>query len=1247
MATGRTELALRIRADISQAQAELVRISGSIDRLAHSSSAMARETRAAGDALRGMSGGGSLRELTEIGSQIQRNQTLTMGLGAAWGALSHASSLIRMVDEYGQMAVRIRMATASAEEYEHVQARLLETASLTYRPLAEAQEAYLRTADSLKDMGYSADQAIDVSSSLSYLFVTNAASGDRAANAITAFSQSLQRGAIDVRAWRSLLVAVPDLAQKIAAATGETAEAIKKMGAEGKLAITSLTEGLRQSFEANKAATESMPVTVADAFTRLRTNLQAYLGEANRVEGVTATMAAAIGVLAKNVDLLVAGGFVLAVAAINRYIAALGIKTAANIRDINSTRAAALAAVADARAEVTRAQAKLAYAQSLIVAAARQRAAASLTAKLTAANNALAAAQARAAATSGVLATGARGLLGLLGGPVGLGLTVLTVAGSWLTFRDNTKTAETALIDLNGTTEEVIKKFNELSTAQQNAQIVNIQENLAKTREKYVEKAYDIAKTAKNEINAIFSSVGPETAAALEKALAAAKNVIRGQVADWNAVSDAVANAGDMNEALRRKLILLIAEANDIRSAGRGMSDVLREIGTSARGAADDIQRLNDVAAAKAVEEQWTKVRAIGEQIAALKFPSPLEKFERTELPALLTSGISPNDPVIAATRAYLKELERVQEAKRQANKPDPYAQKSADLARARAEAEQLLADAMAGVDAATHKNVRSLEAWLQTDRNARRFSEARKDALRAEAAATDAATQSLKAYNDAQKRAKAIAESMENIDIELLKLSGNTEEAALREFRTKYKDLIKNLQTEIAGGNETAKIQLNTVLEFQGLEAAKTQLDNILARIEKIRDAQSRDEETLQTQIAAGALTEVQARDRLLDIHHATAAELERIRPLLAELSNAPGEIGEKARAALQQLDDQARTLRATVGALQGALKDGLTTGITEALTGLAQGAMDLRDAITALGQAVLDAMMKIAVEHIAESATNSIMSMIGNLASAAAGSGGGDAAGAAADTTAASALGTAATGMSTALGTAATSMSTALGTAATSMSTALGTAATGMSTALGTAASGMSMALGSAAGLLNTAAGALITAAAGEGASSAIGAVGAVAGAAAAASGGIIPGHSPHDRADNIPAWLTAGEFVTRRPVMRQPGALAFMTAFNRLGMPAIAAWARRLRLPGYAAGGPVLPAPAPAIDTAAIVRDWQPVDPPAAGNTTVQNKQIFNLIDDPSRYYDALKTPQGMEAITVMLSRDPAKFRAVLGL
>lgn len=202
-------------------------------------------------------------------------------------SIKTAVEIIRTAEAYNEMAERIRMATSSVQEYRMVQARLLANANSTYRSLDEAQEVYIRTADSLRSMGYETSQVLDITDSLSYLFVTNAASADRANNAISAFSKSISKGKVEADSWESILTAVPTIVDDIAAAANLSTEEVRALGAAGKLTARQLSEGLSKSLEKNRAASAGMATTVKDAFTALRNNLTVYIGEANQAAGVT------------------------------------------------------------------------------------------------------------------------------------------------------------------------------------------------------------------------------------------------------------------------------------------------------------------------------------------------------------------------------------------------------------------------------------------------------------------------------------------------------------------------------------------------------------------------------------------------------------------------------------------------------------------------------------------------------------------------------------------------------------------------------------------------------------------------------------------------------------------------------------------------------------------------------------------------------------------------------------------------
>lgn len=217
---------------------------------------------------------------------------------AAYIGLQTFETLISLSDEYGQMASRVRQVTKDTAEYEMVQARLLKTANATYRPLAEAQEVFIRTADSIRDLGYTTEQALDITDSFSFLLVTNAASADRAKSAIDAYSKSIQTGKVSSDQWQSILAAMPTIVDGISSATWRSREEIKKLGVEGRLSLDALNEGLRRSRDENEALAEEMETSVQDAFTALRNSLQVFVGKVNESSGATGILTSAVGELA-------------------------------------------------------------------------------------------------------------------------------------------------------------------------------------------------------------------------------------------------------------------------------------------------------------------------------------------------------------------------------------------------------------------------------------------------------------------------------------------------------------------------------------------------------------------------------------------------------------------------------------------------------------------------------------------------------------------------------------------------------------------------------------------------------------------------------------------------------------------------------------------------------------------------------------------------------------------------------------
>ncbi|WP_025516758.1 tape measure protein [Bordetella trematum] len=394
------------------------------------------------------------------------------GLGKVLGGLltlQGVNSLIQMADGYNAMAERVRMATASQEEYEMVQQRLLATANTTYRAMSEAQEVYIQTADSIRAMGYSTSQALDITDSLSYSFVKNATAADRAQSTIRAYDLALNKGKVDAIGWLTIVGAIPTVVGDIATAMGKTEAEIRKMGASGEISARMLNEGLLRSVDANKAAAEGMATTVADAFTKLRNNLAAYVGEANQATGATGILSSAIEGVAENIDLIAKGLMAAGAGALALYIARAGQAALSSVAASAAARKAASAALVEAQARVSATQAALAQAQANAALGGSYTHLTAAQAANTAATAALTTAQ-RAAATASA------GLLSVLGGPAGIIALVASAAAGFVLFGNKARGAVPGVNELTN----AIDKLGEAQLRLRRQQAEEVIEGLEK-----------------------------------------------------------------------------------------------------------------------------------------------------------------------------------------------------------------------------------------------------------------------------------------------------------------------------------------------------------------------------------------------------------------------------------------------------------------------------------------------------------------------------------------------------------------------------------------------------------------------------------------------------------------------------------------------------------------------------------------------------------------------------------------------
>lgn len=460
-----------------------------------------------------------------------------------------------------------------------------------------------------------------------------------------------------------------------------------------------------------------------------------------------------------------------------------------------------------------------------------------------------------------------------------------------------------------------------------------------------------------------------------------------------------------------------------------------------------------------------------------------------------------------------------------------------------------------------------------------------------------------LELINQEEKKRQADADgkTLANLQVQLLNAQGQQAAAAAMQIEQEYGELIERLQ---ARGDEAG---LSLVDSLINVERASAQLGELQAQVDRVFAEQSRQESSIQAQQQAGLISEIGARQQIIDLHARTATEVEKLLPQMQQLAEVTGDPAAIER--VKDLQAQLEQTKYTANELSNALKSGFETGLAGALEGLATGTMTLQEAATSFITSIASSMAQVASQNLAQMATDSLGGLFSSGAEAAA-----ETAGA---TATAAAITSASTAGAAAMGTGITAGGT---TAATAMAAAITSAGTAAATAMATA---------------------MATAGAASSTTSTLSSVASVA-TVAAATGGHIQGPGT-GTSDSIPAMLSNWEFVTRAAVVQQEGALPFLHDFNARGMAALDDYARRVHhSTGGLAGVPAPDMPAPGLASAGLA------DPAKSFSATLQNAQNFYLVDDPSRIADvAFNSRQGQEALFVAISRDPGKFRSLLEL
>lgn len=311
--------------------------------------------------LRNMEGGfdRTTRSVNETESAMF---SLSKAAALVTSALS-AGAIIHAVDEWGQMAARIKMALNSVEgdveRYSEIQERFLEVSNRNGKAIETVQALYAGSATSMKELGYNTTQTVDYIESLSSAFTANATGAQQTESAMNALNRAMVVGTLKGNDWHSVLNATPsvvsDIAKELSRLSGGakvTENDVKKMAMESGISMQLFADAMINARQENNALADSMDNTVADGFTKLANSAKAYYGELNQAYGVTRTISAGFAILSDSFDNVATAAMVAASIVGARYVGALQASAASQAKKVKDTFAGMAATKQAARVEI-------------------------------------------------------------------------------------------------------------------------------------------------------------------------------------------------------------------------------------------------------------------------------------------------------------------------------------------------------------------------------------------------------------------------------------------------------------------------------------------------------------------------------------------------------------------------------------------------------------------------------------------------------------------------------------------------------------------------------------------------------------------------------------------------------------------------------------------------------------------------------------------------------------------------------
>ena len=242
----------------------------------------------------------SNRQQTSVMGLTNRLTTLATamlgigGLGAVTGSM----------DEWTTLNNRLKLVTNSSTELVAARDAIINSALATGQSLDSVGSVYQSLARNQDALGLSGEQMATVMDTINKSMVIGG--GDAAGNAaaLAQLGQALGSGVLRGDEFNSMMEQTPGLAKALADGLGVPVGALRNMANEGKLTAKVVTDAMLKASSQVNADFSKMDLTISQSTQNLKTSFTQFVGGMNDSTGASKVLSGAIGLAAKNIDVL-------------------------------------------------------------------------------------------------------------------------------------------------------------------------------------------------------------------------------------------------------------------------------------------------------------------------------------------------------------------------------------------------------------------------------------------------------------------------------------------------------------------------------------------------------------------------------------------------------------------------------------------------------------------------------------------------------------------------------------------------------------------------------------------------------------------------------------------------------------------------------------------------------------------------------------------------------------------------------